>query len=849
MSFDRLLPIALLFVLISLIAAPPALAADRDGDGVEDAMDNCLFQANVDQRDSDRDGFGNLCDADLNGDGVTTLIDFAGFRSAFRSSDADADFDGDGVVGTADFGHFLRMFGHPPGPGAVLADREPILCNGGFCTIYVVPGVEIDVPQGGFVARADGDFEVSGDIEIYTPEGGVGMGDVDLVVTPGVGMVGRSDSPDYSIGILEGSPSTLVPNRVDVITARGRELDLEIPLWEDVYYVVFSDGAFVNGSFETGIGDLRWVVGPQSWRLVLDPVDPFVYVGSDVAIPVLTGRSLLSLEFQEIGRGIGISLGGRIPFTPNVPVAIEEVLPEVKGDTVYYASFDALAALPLEARVEGIVITDEDPDGNGARLFGSDEASARDYRRVVQGTLSTSASISILPGLSFDLNANPELGLGAETPPLTLVSSLVGVGTPGQRRESWLSLDLPDLASVQQASNGWLDLPTERTASVFYFGNDSNENFFRSATEQVMTIDSARMAASHGVQASVLAISQSIIDIDRNAIEVTSESFARSIHPDVEFIQDSRTHLVLPTSDELDFDLTIETESRIGGHTLRQYGMQLTLDAYRHWGRFETENFAYELAGSFSDEGAWLEGAATAPLPYRYPVVDRVADIAGRIAAQDQVAALAQQELDVRLDTLADLEADLRTAASDVSNARDDLAGARSWLSQKRRELRNVENRNCGTCAWYDAVCWAEVAACNAWKAVTAPALEKVVSTAVAGVSALEATLSRLERGYDELEILVGGARLAAETALAARDEAQLALVLLRAERDALPLEDGVIDATIRLRLTRGGFTGTVSGTFAGVDFGEGQILDDDVSGPRACFIVPQTGEELCTRL
>ncbi|MGB5471915.1 MAG: hypothetical protein WBQ78_00375, partial [Gammaproteobacteria bacterium] len=43
---------------------------DTDSDTVDDAIDNCTLVANADQRDTNGDGFGNVCDADFNNNGI-----------------------------------------------------------------------------------------------------------------------------------------------------------------------------------------------------------------------------------------------------------------------------------------------------------------------------------------------------------------------------------------------------------------------------------------------------------------------------------------------------------------------------------------------------------------------------------------------------------------------------------------------------------------------------------------------------------------------------------------------------------------------------------------------------------
>ena len=91
---------------------------DTDGDGVPDVNDNCTLVPNADQRDSNGDGYGNICDGDLdNSGGIVNFADLAAFRAAFGTSDPDADFDGSaGIVNFGDLAIFRSLFGQPPGP-------------------------------------------------------------------------------------------------------------------------------------------------------------------------------------------------------------------------------------------------------------------------------------------------------------------------------------------------------------------------------------------------------------------------------------------------------------------------------------------------------------------------------------------------------------------------------------------------------------------------------------------------------------------------------------------------------------------------------------------------------------
>jgi hypothetical protein len=98
---------------------------DADADGIEDAGDNCVLAFNPDQVDTDADGYGNLCDADLNNDGVIGVPDMNRFRLAFGTGsgdpgyDPEADFQADGVIGIPDLNVIRGSLGGTPGPSGL----------------------------------------------------------------------------------------------------------------------------------------------------------------------------------------------------------------------------------------------------------------------------------------------------------------------------------------------------------------------------------------------------------------------------------------------------------------------------------------------------------------------------------------------------------------------------------------------------------------------------------------------------------------------------------------------------------------------------------------------------------
>ena len=104
---------------------------DQDQDGVGDPEDNCLEVANADQRDTNLDGFGNLCDADFDGNLVVNSVDLGVFKAAYLKTQGqpgynpDVDLDGGAAINATDLGLFRSMYLGVPGPSGLSCAGSP----------------------------------------------------------------------------------------------------------------------------------------------------------------------------------------------------------------------------------------------------------------------------------------------------------------------------------------------------------------------------------------------------------------------------------------------------------------------------------------------------------------------------------------------------------------------------------------------------------------------------------------------------------------------------------------------------------------------------------------------------
>ena len=121
--------LSVLTLIIFLGFQSLCLALDSDGDSITDDIDNCIAVSNVEQIDSNNDGFGNRCDGDFDGTCVVDLNDYFTFLSVFGTSitqDPQYDINSDGDIDSTDYYMFLQLFGTSVTSGTTTCTPPPV---------------------------------------------------------------------------------------------------------------------------------------------------------------------------------------------------------------------------------------------------------------------------------------------------------------------------------------------------------------------------------------------------------------------------------------------------------------------------------------------------------------------------------------------------------------------------------------------------------------------------------------------------------------------------------------------------------------------------------------------------
>lgn len=245
------------------------LAADEDGDGIDNTIDNCVFTANPGQSDIDGDGIGDDCDGpDSDGDGVTDALDgcpldaakiepgLCGCGEADVDADGDgvcdsacpADLNGDGVVGASDLPELLNAWG-ATGPNSADIDSDGLVGPSDLSALLALWGTAC-MPT----------------IDSVQPAWGPVAGGTTITIT------GRSltGATSVMIGGVAASAVTVVnPTTLTAVTPSGAAGP------RDVVVTTPGGSAPLAGGYA--------YVNPVTWATVLDLLpDPAVVFDADV---------------------------------------------------------------------------------------------------------------------------------------------------------------------------------------------------------------------------------------------------------------------------------------------------------------------------------------------------------------------------------------------------------------------------------------------------------------------------------------------------------------------------------------------------------------------------------------
>ena len=135
--------LTLVLSLTSVAGTPPCPpGGDPDADGLCDdqGLDNCTAIANPGQRDDDQDGYGNICDEDVNQDCIVGAPDVSGvFGQLLQTSPwvpveaGRFDVTEDNIVGAPDLSQTFGRLLQQPGPSSRACADCNAAAGGGVC--------------------------------------------------------------------------------------------------------------------------------------------------------------------------------------------------------------------------------------------------------------------------------------------------------------------------------------------------------------------------------------------------------------------------------------------------------------------------------------------------------------------------------------------------------------------------------------------------------------------------------------------------------------------------------------------------------------------------------------------
>ncbi len=760
----------------------------------------------------------------------------------------------------------------------------------GSCTDEGSAGCSFTAGQLALVSSGPVDFDdagvaqVAGDVTIPTNGIDIEIDNSDLAIEVDaqgeiVDVSGSADVPLPTTGPL--AAAVVVDGaRAAVGYDWGRNLGhLGVPVAPDrqYFFFTFEDSFSMRTGFDQLFGDVAGLPlslsapGDVSATMVIDPLDPFLYVGGacpdfgkdDDGKDEKDERSRENKSDTDDGKasddensdderaelaygagpgedcGLGVSLGGHIPFEARSDNGAASDLQRFSGHIVIHHS-----QIPLVAGV--------DLDGEMIVQVGADSL-------AFGGNGQVRASVPLIEDaldFSFPLahaSAGMRLGLGGGAEQVDLfMSGQIDSQSAFDQLPGWLPLELPADAHVAGAARLVLNLG-DRSAPLL-----DPASFVE--LEGHLAMAPAFLDELTGVDLSELLVSDAAVRVDGSGMRLTARTTS-SIHPAIQFGGEIGVDAFVSPIDPLRSYVTLDGEVQIAGIDL-DGAASLRLDAqgFRATGHLNTAMSQVELTGSITTTDVQLSGQARVDVPLN--LLDGLLEGAPKALA-DAKAEVRKLDDDIAA-IRAEIEAGRVERARDFDAAQAAVDEAKAEVDEIQREIdnayariRTLENEIEDWEEWYADLPkveqvtygWASLSFEVGWRGTEIGLLYTGIGTLEAArlvaqgvLDGAKLVLEGIEAGLDLIPVDADPRIIAL---VAARELALGTLTLAEGAVSVLTI-DARLAAEIEVTLGTTGLSGAMTGQ---VCSGEGclDVVGGSVSfapEPEACLTV--VGAEAC---
>jgi hypothetical protein len=472
-----------------------------------------------------------------------------------------------------------------------------------------------------------------------------------IAVAPAVGQISFP-----TVGILADATVSRTLGGI-VGTATGAELtDLDAHLRDDVvyWYVILDEATTISTGLDAStLPSVFEVPGGNRGIVVIDPLDPYVYVGfpcpGETTAPATVD---VSISDYKGGCGFGVSATSRIPVDLTLANSIDERFAGLEADWV---------------------IDGESPVSPNLNVVGSTYVDLRDEGRdgfavVAEGEFSI--------GISFRGGDLPfDIPIGRAT---------VGYDNSIVAEDVWFSGYLGDdivaggdVSFVTDFLSGEGDLEIDGRLRLDYASDGSvsvSDDSFLQA-EGRAALGFGRFAADSGVEFVAQQSADFFARIDNTGF-VGNGTLAASPIPGVDFGGEASIAVDIPFDDITDGFVEIEGRFRVGGIDL-DAGGRLRIDraGVTVSARLTSPAGGFELTGEIGPGGVQLTGEANIVIPIGD--LDKVAEQFARDAGLAETVRRLEDRVDRAIDGIATTDPDraarLRNLVRDFRNARAEI--------------------------------------------------------------------------------------------------------------------------------------------------------------------------------